>query len=160
MHLMVAPHAMACGHAFCGPCLERWLRRNRVHTCPECRCHATSPARIWTLEAVCDELACTLTKEELDTRTRLKMTWASAGMYGLEAPLPPNPAHEIGDFWHFSTVYTVLAFLLVRSSETQTTKMLWATSMLLGALLIVPTANGLGVRAFLWVQNRVFRHMN
>ena len=35
LHVMVAPHAITCGHAFCGQCLLMWLEKNG--TCPLCR---------------------------------------------------------------------------------------------------------------------------
>ena len=42
--IMVAPHALACGHTFCGPCIMMWVRRRAI--CPMCRARSGKPVYV------------------------------------------------------------------------------------------------------------------
>jgi len=44
--VMVAPHATACGHTFCGPCIFKWI--SKKPSCPECRfpISGANPSRV------------------------------------------------------------------------------------------------------------------
>jgi len=41
--IMVAPHALACGHTFCGSCITMWVRRRAI--CPMCRARSGKPVQ-------------------------------------------------------------------------------------------------------------------
>lgn len=71
MDVMVVPHTLTCGHAFCAECLVKWLlRASEPSACPECCAAATLPVRAWPLEHVCNELASIVLSHEHATRAR------------------------------------------------------------------------------------------
>jgi hypothetical protein len=69
LQIMVAPHQVACGHAFCGKCILTWLERQR--SCPMCRadCRSAFPAMQEMQEIVEPGLT---SEEQEDLKTRKK----------------------------------------------------------------------------------------
>ena len=73
--LMVAPHALTCGHSFCGGCITSWMRKNPC--CPVCRARTASPA----YERVLDDMLTAIVEprlgvEDMTERHRRKLEWA------------------------------------------------------------------------------------
>jgi hypothetical protein len=72
--LMVAPHALACSHSFCGPCAMVWVRKRAV--CPFCRARSGKPI----YERILDDIIVAVVEPHLDAdeaadRTRRKGEW-------------------------------------------------------------------------------------
>ena len=73
--LMVAPHALSCGHSFCGGCITAWMRKNPC--CPVCRARTAAPA----YERVLDDMLTAIVEprmggEDMAERHRRKLEWA------------------------------------------------------------------------------------
>ena len=72
--LLLDPHALACGHAFCGPCGVEWLRAHAV--CPMCRARAGKPTPVRLLSDVIEWLAAgALDAEQKAAREVRKLEW-------------------------------------------------------------------------------------
>jgi hypothetical protein len=73
--LMVAPHALSCGHSFCGGCITAWMLKNPC--CPVCRARTAAPA----YERVLDDMLTAIVEprmggEDMAERHRRKLEWA------------------------------------------------------------------------------------
>ena len=60
--LMVGPHALTCGHSFCGECAWTWMRTRP--TCPICRERTAKPA----YERIMDDLICSVVEPRLNAK--------------------------------------------------------------------------------------------
>jgi hypothetical protein len=72
--LLVAPHALACSHSFCGSCITTWLKKNNI--CPCCRTRASKPV----YERMLDDVLVAVVEPSLDEadaeeRTVQKRKW-------------------------------------------------------------------------------------
>lgn len=74
MDLMLDPHALTCGHTFCGPCGLQWLRTRGI--CPTCRGRASKPVPVRVLSDIIEWLAVgTLDAEQKAARDTRKLEW-------------------------------------------------------------------------------------
>lgn len=60
--LMVGPHALTCGHSFCGECVWTWMRTQPA--CPICRERTAKPA----YERIMDDIICAVVEPRLDAK--------------------------------------------------------------------------------------------
>jgi len=73
---MVAPHALTCGHSFCGSCITAWLKKSSC--CPVCRARTTQPSYERALDDILTAIVePRLPAEEAAERHRRKVQWAA-----------------------------------------------------------------------------------
>lgn len=72
--IMVAPHALACGHTFCGSCIMMWVRRRAI--CPMCRARSGKPVYVRALDDLILAIAePQMNAEDMAERQTRKLEW-------------------------------------------------------------------------------------